>query len=125
VIREHILKDFNRFEIEANKAYFHKRKRYFFGHYDSTKKSKKRWCSIRKIDLTATQINDKRYFSDYKSLIPKLADALQQSDHRQVSDLCNSAIKILKELDWPSRFIMDKINEDVNLFLNTGICRFE
>ena len=68
------------------------------------------------------QINDKRYFSGYKSLIPKLTGALQQSDDMQVTDLCNSATKILEELGWPSRFIMDKINEDANLFLNTGIC---
>lgn len=125
VIREHILKDFNRFEIEANKASFHRRERYFFGHYDSTKKSKKKWCSIKKVQLTEVKIDDKRYFSDYKSLIPKLTDAIQQSDHKQESDLRISAIKILKELDWPSHFILDKINEDVNLFLNTGICRFE
>jgi hypothetical protein len=122
VIREHILKDFNRFEIEANKASFHKRERYFFGHYDSTTKSKKKWCSIKKVQLTEVKIDDKRYFSEYKSLVTKIADALQQSDQLQVNSLCKSAIKILKELGWPSRFIIDKINEDVSLFLNTGIC---
>jgi hypothetical protein len=125
VIREHILKGFNRFEIEANKASFHRRERYFFGHYDSTKKSKKKWCSIKKVQLTEVKIDDKRYFSEYKSLIPKIADALQQSDDMQVNGLCKSATKILAELGWLSRFVMDKIKEDVNLFLNTGICCFQ
>ena len=68
------------------------------------------------------KIDDERYFSEYKSLITKIADALQQSDQLQVNRLCKSAIKILEELGWPSRFTVDKINEDVNLFLNTGIC---
>jgi hypothetical protein len=124
VIREHILKDFNRFEIEANKASFHRRERYFFGHYDSTRKSKKKWCSIRKVDVTGVKINDKRYFSDYKSLIRKLTEALQQSDHKQVTGLYKSAVNLLKDVGWPSRFITDKINEDVNLFLYTGIYHF-
>jgi hypothetical protein len=122
VIGEHILKDFNRFEIEANKASFHKRERYFFGHYDSTTKSKKKWCSIKNSQLTEVKINDKIYFSEYKSLVTKIAEALQQSDQLQVNRLCKSAIIILEGLGWPSRFTMDKINEDVNLFLNTGIC---
>ena len=43
---------FNKYALETEKGTLFATRRYFWGHYDNTKKSKKRWCSLNSKGIT-------------------------------------------------------------------------
>ena len=68
-ITECFQESFNKYEIEAGKSSFHKSKRYFMGHYDVSKKSKRKWCSLNSKDILAIEIDDPNYKKLIKDLL--------------------------------------------------------
>ena len=60
-MRELFQKYFNKYESEASNSRFHRVEYYFMGHYDASKNSKRRWCSLSYNDIYATEIDDPNY----------------------------------------------------------------
>jgi hypothetical protein len=117
--KEDFLKRFREYDALATKDLLSSREHYFMGHYDTAKKSKKRWCSIDEKDITNIEINDPRYYSQYKPLINESVNAfIHQSEPidknltKAIQDTMASQ-DMLKELGWPERFIIDKIRADI------------
>jgi hypothetical protein len=124
-LKEYFLRRFNEYEFQAYKDLLIKRESFFIGHYDSSKKSRRRWCSITKSQLASVEIDDNRYSLEYKPLIKEIVDMMlvdSSSTNEQIERRIlfktrilfeHSAAKLLKELGWPEFFIPDKIQEDI------------
>jgi hypothetical protein len=85
------------------------------------KKWKRRWCPItNNLQLAHIEINDDRYFSQYKPLISKCVNT---KPGKKLEVFQKSAAIILKELGWPEHFIEDKIYADTKEILNTRISK--
>jgi hypothetical protein len=116
--KEDFLRRFEEYEIQASKDLLSKRDYYFIGHYDRSKKCKRRWCAItNNLQLANIEIKDARYFSQYKPVINRFVNA---KPGKQLEVLQKSAAVILKELGWPERFIGDKIYADSKKFQTLG-----
>lgn len=50
---------FDKYALEAEKGILFATKRYFWGHYDKNKKSKRRWCPLRKDDIEKLESTSK------------------------------------------------------------------
>jgi hypothetical protein len=100
---------FRMYEIAATKSSFHKYEYYFMGHYDKSKKSKRRWCSLTKDDILTIEVDD----PNYKDLIKKLSEPYENSDRMRRKELTMLLNYKLNELNWPSHLRSYKIGIDV------------
>jgi hypothetical protein len=105
---------FEQYELLAHKDLLITREYFFIGHYDSTKKTKRRWCSIKEHELASVEISDVRYFSKYKPLIKELVNVNNKCSEANRRVLLNMAYKVLEEIGWPQSYINDKIYADCN-----------
>ena len=116
--KEVFLKRFKEYEALAIKDLLSAREHYFIGHYDSNKKSKRRWCSINDKEIAQVKINDDRYFSLYLSLANEYVNSrmngLVDKSHRLLDESCN----VLKEIGWPDQYILAKFQADVKSILD-------
>ena len=119
--KEVYLKRFKEYELLAIKDLLSAREHYFIGHYDPTKKSKRRWCPINDKQLAQVKINDNRYFSQYLILANEYVNSgikgLVDISNRVLNESCN----ILKEIGWPDEYILDKFYADVKNILNSKV----
>lgn len=85
--------------------------RYFIGHYDKAKKTKRRWCSIDK-QLAEVKIDDYRYFSQYLPLVNEAVDVHFYGVTDELPSLLKNSSDKLREIGWPEQYVLDKINAD-------------
>jgi len=111
--KEDFLKRFKEYEALAIKDLLSAREHYFIGHYDPTKRSRRRWCSINDKQLAQIKIVDDRYFSQYLPIANEYVNSRMKGwvdiSYRALDESCN----ILKEIGWPDRYILDKFEADV------------
>ena len=126
-LKEDFLEHFQEYETQVSNDLLAKRETYFIGHYDASKKWKKRWCHIPEGQLSSVEINDDKYFSQYKPLINELyANASKGPDDNSSGQglllpaLFLQAGDILKELGWPEHLIDDKIFADMKYCSDTN-----
>jgi hypothetical protein len=109
--KEEFQRRFQDYEEKAVKGLLTAQYRYFVGHYDSAKNSK-RWCSLKKHELALVEINDRRYYSEYKALINRCISAYLEHSKEKTRIFIRAASNLLKELGWPEQYINDKVRSD-------------
>jgi hypothetical protein len=118
--KETFLKRFREYEALAIKDLLSAREHYFIGHYDPTKKSKRRWCPINEKYLAQVKINDNRYSSQYlpfaNEYVYSYLKGLAYKSHRVLDESCN----VLREIGWPDQYILDKFQADVKNILDSN-----
>ena len=95
-IKECFQECFNKLEIEAGKSSFHKSEHYFMGHYDASRKSKRRWCALSSKDILAIEIDD----PNYKKLIKDLLDSYESHNDIKAIDVGTKLRKRLAEFNY-------------------------
>ena len=111
-MRELFQECFNKYEVEASKSLFHKSEYYFMAHYDASKKSKRRWCSLSSKDILAIEIED----PNYRKLIKDLLYSYESHNDVQSIEVANKLREILADLNYfDNDMIFNKIGIDVEL----------
>jgi hypothetical protein len=109
--KEDFLERFREYENLASRDLLSTQNRYFIGHYNSTKRTKRKWCSIDK-QLSEVKIDDYRYISQYLPLVDEAVDVHIYGVTDEIPSLLKSGCDKLIEIGWPERYIQDKINAD-------------
>jgi hypothetical protein len=111
-ITECFRESFDKYEKEAGKSSFHKSEHYFMGHYDASRKSKRRWCSLSVKDILAIEIDD----PNYKKLIKDFLDSNENRNEVKAIDAVTRLCDRLAELNYPNEdTIFNKIGIDGEL----------
>jgi hypothetical protein len=114
--RSDFLRRFSEYEKLAEKDLLMRRDEFFIGHYNTVKKNRKSWCHLSSLDLRRTKINDPNY-KKYEELISIYAHAKDiPTRHDKTSILktiYRELVDLLKLLDWPDKFVVDKIRQDI------------
>jgi hypothetical protein len=90
----------------------------YVGHYDSSKKSRRKWCSLTLNQLNEIEFSDK-WFGGYVDQV-KLARRtyLQKGEGEEVKILVNEAGRILEKNHYLIYRIADRVTHDI-YFLHT------
>jgi hypothetical protein len=109
-LRRRVLDEFDRCEHEAGEASFRKRQRYFMKHYDPSKKSKIRWCSLTHDNVLKVKINDSELRLLFKKVCDMILDDKRLEERR---DVHNQYINKLTKLGFQEDIAFNKFAEDV------------
>ena len=86
----------------------------YVGHYDPTKKSKKRWCSLDKEQLNRIEFTEDWYQIDYGKLIETAQSEYKKHGENIISETALiKAGKLLEENGFLKYRIFDKVYHDV------------
>jgi len=119
--KEDFLKRFHEYEDLASKDLLSAQYRYFIGHYDSTKRTNRKWCPITNRQLAEVKINDNRYVLQYLPLVHEAVNACIYGATDELTSLFKSAYDKLGEIGWPERYIRDKIDADYQKCIDSVI----
>lgn len=86
------------------------RKYPYVGHYDSKKKSKRRWCSLNEEQLNTIEFDETWYQIDYWKLIEKAQSEYQKHGQNQVTeDALVKASKLLEQHGFLKSSVSDRL----------------
>ncbi len=78
-------------------------------HYDPTKKAGKRPCYISKQDIALIRLNDKRYSREYKSVVNRYYEILDDNsspkDNTELDLIEDYAYRLLCDMGWPRKVV--------------------
>ena len=87
----------------------------YVGHYDPTKKYRKRWCSLNENQLNSTELLDNWYQNDYHNLMKKVRIRARKDEYTQESkEMFVRAGKLLEKHGFPKYRIGSKLLYDLN-----------
>jgi len=86
------------------------RKYPYVGHYDSTKKSKRQWCSLNEEQLNSIEFDDDWYQIDYGKLIEIAQSEFKKHGENTISDAALiKASELLEKNGFLTYRIFDKV----------------
>jgi len=100
----------------------------YVGHYDPTKKSKKKWCSLNSVQLNTIDFDDDWYYDEYAKLIQKIQydnqrDVENQKNqygyknnmiNQKIARLVRRAARLLNKKGFLTYRIADRLDQNIN-----------